>query len=135
MRRTGIWMSVVGVLLTLVGAVVVLVVRDDPNPPSGVQTKSQPATPADPGSRTATTLSNAPAVNRPPIGPRSGPGEPPASPNAPPPATPEQVAELLTGLPLQLEQAATSDGQPRELSPEEVDKVVDDLLRQLGAQP
>ena len=45
-------------------------------------------------------------------------------------------AAFLAGLPLQLEQAATSDGgQPRELTPEEVDKIVEDLLRQLGAQP
>ena len=83
-------------------------------------------------------MAGTPAANRPPgtIGTRTGPGEPIASPDAPPPATPEQVAELLAGLPLQLEQAATtSGGQPRELPPEEVQRIVEDLLRQLGAQP
>jgi hypothetical protein len=139
MRRTGIWMSIVGALLTLVGGVTVLVVRDDPAPgprPSGA---AEPASPTEPGPGTATTIAGAPAANRPPgtIGPRTRPGSPvsPADPIAPPPATPEQVAELLAGLPLQLEQAATLAGEPRELPPEEVDQIVDDLLCQLGAQP
>jgi hypothetical protein len=130
-------MSVVGALLTLVGGVTVLVLRDGPT--SSSPSPTQPASVTGPGASTATTVPGAPAVNRPPgtIGARPRPGTPvsPASPSAPPPATPEQVAELLAGLPLQLEQAATQAGEPRELPPEEVDKIVEDLLRQLGAQP
>jgi hypothetical protein len=142
MRRTGIWMSVVGALLTLVGGVTVLVVRDGPTTSARPPATKQPASPTEPGASTATTISSTPAANRPPgtIGSRTGPGTPaapvsPADPIAPPPATPEQVAELLAGLPLQLEKAATTAGEPRELPPEEVDKIVDDLLRQLGAKP
>ncbi len=138
MRRTGIWMSVVGALLTLVGAVTVLVARDDPKPPTGVQATSSPADASDLDPSSPTTVAGTPAAEGPPgtIGARTGPGEPVASPDAPPLATPEQVAELLAGLPLQIEQAATtSGGQPRELPPEEVQKIVEDLLRQLGAHP
>ncbi len=135
MRRTGIWMSVVGVLLTILGAVVVLVLRDGPDPK--IPPATQPAPGVDAGSGTATTVAGAPTPNRPTgtIAARPAPGAPASTPDAPPPATPEQVAELLAGLPLQLEQAATSEGQPRELTPEEVDKIIEDLLRQLGAQP
>ena len=132
MRRTGIWMSVVGV---------------PAHPPRRPHRASSPATvrpgsaPSRPGTSrlvrhpgreaTATTVVGAPAVNRPAGHPRlrhAGRSRP-RSPTAPPPATPQEVAELLAGLPLQLEQAATAGGQPRELTPEEVDKIVDDLLR------
>ncbi len=57
----------------------------------------------------------------------------PSSPTAPPPATPQEVASLLAGLPLQLQQATDAGGH--ELTAEEVNKIVDDLLRQLGAKP
>jgi hypothetical protein len=142
MRRKGIWVSVVGALLTLVGGVTVLVVHDSSTPSPGRPGTNQPASATEPGASTATTISGTPAANRPPgtIGPRTGPGTPaspvsPANPIAAPPATPEQVAELLAGLPLQLEQAATTAGEPRELPPEEVEKILDGLLCQLGAQP
>ncbi len=139
MRRTGIWTSVVGVVLTLVGGLTVLATRDAPDGRSAVPATEQPAPDAAPEGSTATTSVSVPGVSRTTgtLAPRPRPILPgvPAVPTGPPPVTPQEVAELLAGLPLQLEQAATSDGQPRELPPEEVDKMVDDLLRQLGAQP
>lgn len=138
MRRTGIWLSVVGSVLTLVGGLTVLVTRDDAKPARVLSTE-QPATTTPegaPGVDTATTIVGAPAPNRQP-GTIDPAGQPitPLSPTAPPPATPEEVAQLLAGLPLQLQQAADSSGQPHELTSEEVNKIVDDLLRQIGAKP
>ncbi len=134
-RRTGIWMSVVGTVLTLLGGVTVLVTRDDSGVP-GILTEDRPAAAVEDGSGTVTTVVGAPATNRPPGTIDSG-SQPvtPLSPTAPPPATPAEVAQLLAALPLQLQQAADSSGQPHELTPEEVDKSIDDLLRQIGAKP
>jgi len=133
MRRTGIWLSVVGGVLTLVGGLTVVFTQGGSDS-SGQTGKDEPAaTTADAGS-TDTTVPGAPATTRPPI--TLVPGGPPVTPSsatAPPPATPQEVAELLAGLPLQLQQATDSGG--RELTPEEVNKIVDDLLRQLGAKP
>jgi len=129
-------MSVAGVVFTLVGGLTVLVIHDQPTPPSGVKGENQPAPAADQGAGTVTTTLSAPVTTRPAgtIGSAPGPRAP-ASATAPPPATPEEVAQLLAGLPRQLEQAATSSGQPRELPAEEVDRLVDEVLRQLGAKP
>ena len=135
MRRTGIWMSVVGAVLTLIGGVTVLVTRGDSGS-SGVLSQNGPAAVSQEASDTATTIVGAPATNRQPG--TIDPGRPtvtPGSPTAPPPATPQEVAALLAGLPVQLQQAADAGGQPHELTPEEVNKIVDDLLRQLGAKP
>ncbi len=135
MRRTGIWLSVVGSVLSLVGALTVVVTRDGDNPSRAI-VANQPGGPALEPSGTATTIVGAPATNRTAgtIAPGALPVSP-ASPTAPPPATPQEVAELLAGLPLQLQAAADSSGQPHELTPDEVNKIVDDLLRQLGARP
>jgi hypothetical protein len=141
MRRTGIWLSVVGGVLTLVGAITVLATWDGSDSPARIKASDQPAAPTDGGGTTATTVLSTPAVNRPPGTIATGgvqPGLPGAAlPPGPPPATPQEVAELLAGLPLQLEQAATSapDGRPRDLTPEEVNKIIEDMLRQLGVKP
>ncbi|MEA2828007.1 MAG: hypothetical protein QOG43_2446 [Actinomycetota bacterium] len=134
MRRTGIWMSVVGGVLTLIGGLTVLVTRGDSGP-SGVS-QTRPAVAIQDGTDTATTIVGAAAANRQPgtIDPGT-PAVTPGSPTAPPPATPQEVAALLASLPVQMQQAATAGGQPHELTPEEVNKIVDDLLRQLGAKP
>ena len=134
MRRTGIWLSIVGGVLTLVGGLTVLFTRGDSGS-SAVSTQNQPATAtAEAAGSTDTTVAGAPATTRPPVTlVPGGPPVTPSSPTAPPPATPQEVAALLAGLPLQLQQAADSGGH--ELTPEEVDKIVDDLLRQLGAKP
>ena len=133
MRRTGVWLSIVGAVLCLVGGLTVLFTRGDSGS-SGVLTRNQPsASTVDSGS-TDTTLVGTPATTRPPITlVPGGPPVTPSSPTAPPPATPQEVAELLAGLPLQLQQATDAGGH--ELTPEEVNKIVDDLLRQLGAKP
>ena len=137
MRRTGIWLSVVGAGLTLVGALTVVLTRGDSDP-SAVVSSNSPASSIAPAGHadTATTVVGAAATDRRPGAVDAGP-QPvtPASPTAPPPATPQEVAELLAGLPQQLQQAADSTPQPHELTPEEVNKIVDDLLRQLGAKP
>jgi hypothetical protein len=135
MRRTGIWMSVVGGVLTLVGGLTVLVTRGDSGS-SGVLGQNRPAAVTQEATDTATTIVGAPAASRQPG--TIDPGTPtvtPGSPTAPPPATPQEVAALLASLPVQLQQAADAGGQPHELTPEEVNKIVDDLLRQLGAKP
>lgn len=136
MRRTRIWLSVVGSVLTLVGALTVIVLRD--SPPASVVVSDLPgaAPGAGPAAGPATTVVGAPAANRQPGTIAPGPSQvTPGSPTAPPPATPQEVAELLAGLPLQLQQAADASGQPRELTPAEVDRMVDDILRQLGVRP
>jgi hypothetical protein len=138
MRRTGIWTSIVGGVLTLVGGLTVLVTHDDPSTSSKVLAENRPVPVTLADGTAATPGVASPDRNRPPgnlsTGTQPGrPGLPPLP--AAPPATPQQVAELLAGLPLQLEQAADAGGQPHELTPEEVNKVVDDLLRQLGAKP
>ncbi len=134
-RRTGIWMSIVGGVLTLVGGLTVLVLRDDSGTTDIVATEQRAAAIAE-GATTDTTIVGTPATNRQPgtIDPGSQPVTP-AAPTAPPPATPAEVAQLLAGLPLQIQQAADAGGQPHELTPEEVNKIVDDLLRQIGAKP
>jgi hypothetical protein len=135
MRRTGIWMSVVGGVLTLVGGLTVLATRGDSGPSDAVGRTQPAAAVADPGASTVTTILSVPGVAQPgTLKPGAQPVTP-SSPTAPPPATPEEVAALLAGLPLQLQQAADTGGQPHELTPEEVNKIVDDLLRQLGAKP
>jgi hypothetical protein len=132
-------MSVLGLLLTLVGALAVLALGDGPNLPRGRSgtSPSPPAAVAD--ATSATTVSGTPATARPPGAPGAGSqGGAPTAPAVPtgPPATPEQVAALLAGLPLQLaREAPSSGGQPPEVPPEEVDKTVDDVLRQLGVKP
>ncbi|HEX7277020.1 MAG TPA: hypothetical protein VF244_06565, partial [Acidimicrobiales bacterium] len=115
LRRTGIWLLVVGSVLTFIGGLTVVVTRGDSDPAGVVATDDPPAA-LEEGANTATTIVGAPAADRQPgtIDPGTQPVTP-ASATAPPPATPEQVAELLAGLPLQLQQAATSSGQPREL--------------------
>jgi hypothetical protein len=137
MRRTGIRMTIVGGLLVLVGAVTVLVTHDGSDP-ARVSTTDQPVPAAEAHGDTAPADAppSAPTPDR-PTGTLSAGAQPvtPRSPAAPPPVTPQQVAELLAGLPLQLEQAASAGGEPRELTPEEVDKIVDDMLEQLGAKP
>jgi len=135
-RRRGIWISVVGSLLTLLGAFAVLATRDGSSLPFGVLGDDRPASSTQAADTTGTTLIGAPPASRATgtIGSGGvGPGS--SSTPAPPPATPQEVAELLAGLPQQLEQAANAGGQPHELTPEEVNKIVDDLLRQLGAKP
>jgi hypothetical protein len=132
-RRTRIWFTVGGAVLTLLGGVAVLTIRDG-HLPSGILGKNRPASAIRPGDSTAPTVDAPPTIGAPgTAGSPAGGGTPTAS--TPPPATPQEVAELLAGLPLQLEQAANSGGQPHELTAEEVDKIVDDLLRQLGAKP
>ena len=133
MRRTGIWLSIVGGVLTLVGGLTVLFTRGDSGS-SAVLTQNQPAAATQEAGSTDTTVPGSPAATRPPVTLVPG-GQPvtPSSPTAPPPATPQEVASLLAGLPLQLQQATDSGGH--ELTPEEVNKIVDDLLRQLGAKP
>jgi hypothetical protein len=133
MRRTGIWLSIVGGVLTLIGGLTVLFTRGDSGP-SGEVGKNQPAAATVDAGSTDTTVPGTPATTRAPV--TLVPGGPPVAPSsaaAPPPATPQEVAELLAGLPLQLQQATDSGGH--ELTPEEVNKIVDDLLRQLGAKP
>ena len=135
-RRAGIRLSVVGGLLTLIGAVTVLVLHDGSNRPAGGGGTSRPASSSQDGTgragdgagaTTATTTARVPPVNRATgtIGSGVQPGTG---------APPQEMAELLAGLPLQLEQAANSSGQPHELTAEEVNKIVDDLLRQLGGK-
>jgi len=136
MGRAWTWVAVVGILLTLVGGLAVLLTRDGSNRPSGVPGTTQPVVASGAESITATTTSESPAANR-PAGTVSSDGQPvsPTLPTASAPATPQEVAELLAGLPLQLEQAANPGGERRELPPEEVDKIIEDMLRRIGAQP
>jgi hypothetical protein len=145
-RRTGFRLSAIGLLLTLVGALAVLGLGDGSGGPDAVRGNKGPSLPATgavaigaDATEAGATRADATAASATPATPAAG-GAPgtvgTGAPNASAPATPEQVAALLAGLPLQLERAATVDGgQPRELPPEEVDRIVDDILRQLGAKP
>ncbi|MEA2933200.1 MAG: hypothetical protein QOI56_1985 [Actinomycetota bacterium] len=141
MRRTGFRLSAIGLLLTLVGALAVLALGDGSGGRDAVRGNkglSLPATGAG-TTRADATTAEATTATAVPATPAAGGAQGTVgagAPNAAAPATPEQVAALLAGLPLQLERAATVDGgQPRELPPEEVDRIVDDILRQLGARP
>jgi hypothetical protein len=145
-RRTGFRLSILGLLLTLVGALAVLALGDGSGGPDAVRGNKGPSLPATGAGTTEAGTTEAGATRADATTATAVPATPAAggaqgtvgagAPNAAAPATPEQVAALLAGLPLQLERAATVDGgQPRELPPEEVDRIVDDILRQLGAKP
>ncbi|MEA2716800.1 MAG: hypothetical protein QOI99_1117 [Actinomycetota bacterium] len=141
MRRTGFRLSAIGLLLTLVGALAVLALGDGSGGRDAVRGNKGLSLPATGAGTTeaGATRADATAASPTPATPAAGGAQGTVgagAPNASAPATPEQVAALLAGLPLQLERAATVDGgQPRELPPEEVDRIVDDILRQLGAKP
>lgn len=133
--RAWIWLTVTGVLLGLAGVLAILAVTGpDGTREGGSDGASTPAAETGgPEPAQARPGPGAPSTTMAVAGP-SRPVPPDGSPT-PPPASPQEVAEMLASLPLQVEMAATAGGEPREITAEEVDRMVDEMLRQLGAHP